>query len=360
MEKPSSEISINGRKIGHDYPTYFIADIAANHDGDLNKAKDLIHMVAESGGDIVKFQHFTAKSIVSDYGFRCLGDKQSHQRQWRKSVFDVYDAVSVDINWTIELIETCNKAGIGFFTSPYSLELIEQIDPYVPAYKVGSGDITWDGIIQAMAKKNKPMFIATGASSIDDVCRAVAGCLEINPDLCLMQCNTNYTACKDNFHHIHLNVLNTYRSMFPGMILGLSDHTPGDVTVLGAIALGARVIEKHFTLDNNCEGPDHKFSLTPDAWKKMIERSRDLEASLGIGIKKIEDNEKETVILQRRSLRVKHTLKKGHILINDDLENLRPCPDDAVAPYDIGNVTGKRVTRDICEGDYIRWDMLTD
>ena len=142
MKPPEPVLQIQDRKIGHHYPTYFVADIAANHDGDLERAKDLIYLSAEAGADAAKFQHFRAETIVSDYGFRNLGAQQSHQAAWRKSVFEVYKDASVSPDWTGTLKETCDKAGITFFTSPYAVDLVDHIDPHVPAYKSGSGDIT--------------------------------------------------------------------------------------------------------------------------------------------------------------------------------------------------------------------------
>ena len=147
MYIPSSEIIIENKKIGLTRPVYFIADIAANHDGDLKRAIDLIYLAKESGADVAKFQHFHASSIVSDYGFKNLKTHGSHQSAWKKSVYDVYLDASVNPDWTHILKETCDKAGITFFTSPYSIDMIDHIDPYVSAYKIGSGDITWPKII---------------------------------------------------------------------------------------------------------------------------------------------------------------------------------------------------------------------
>ena len=153
MKLTSPILNIQGKKIGGDYPTYFIADIAANHDGDLERAKDLIHLAAEAGADAAKFQHFKAETIVSDLGFKTMEGQQSHQASWKKSVFEVYKDASVNLDWTPTLKETCDKAGIAFFTSPYSIDIVEQIDPYVPAYKIGSGDITWIEMVEHIASK---------------------------------------------------------------------------------------------------------------------------------------------------------------------------------------------------------------
>lgn len=358
MKSPNPILEIQGKKIGQDYPTYFIADIAANHDGDLERAKDLIFLAAEAGADAAKFQHFKAETIVSDIGFREMNGQQSHQASWKKSVFEVYRDASVSLDWTETLRETCNKANITFFTSPYSTDIVDFVDPYVPAYKIGSGDVTWIELIQHVAAKQKPYIMATGASTMDDVLRAVQAALEINPMLCLMQCNTNYTASLENFKFIQLNVLKTYRNMFPNMVLGLSDHTPGLATALGAVSLGARMIEKHFTDDTERNGPDHKFSMDPVSWLDMVLRTRELENALGCGIKRVEDNEKETVVLQRRAIRAATNLTVGTLLTREHLTILRPCPADGLSPYLLNDLIGRQIRHDIKEGEHLRWENV--
>ena len=169
-----------------------------------------------------------------------------------------------------------------------------------------------------------------------------------------MQCNTNYTNEIENFKYINLNVLKLFKKKFKDVILGLSDHTSGHETVLGAIALGARVIEKHFTDSNLRNGPDHKFSMNPKSWQQMIEASRTLEKAMGNNIKKVEDNEKETVILQRRSIRAKDNIKKNQIIKKKDFDFLRPCPDDALPVYDFNQILNKKSKFSIKKGDYIK------
>lgn len=351
MKNYDKELNIESRVISANHSTYFIADIAANHDGDIGRAKDLIYLAAESGADAVKFQHFKAETIVSDFGFKNMGGQQSHQASWKKSVFDVYKDASVSLDWTLILKEACIKAGIPFFTTPYDLDIVDEIDNYVPAYKIGSGDITWIEMVEKVASKQKPYIMATGASTADDVHRAVNAALAINPQLALMQCNTNYTASLENFKYIQLNVLKTYSIMYPGMVLGLSDHTPGHATVLGAVALGARMVEKHFTDDISRIGPDHKFSMDPSSWREMVSRTRELEAALGAGVKKVEENEVDTVVIQRRSLRAVSDLITGHRISAGDLVPLRPCPQNAIEPYELTNCIGKYLSRDLVKGD---------
>jgi len=354
MHSPDPILTIQGRAIGRQHPTYFIADIAANHDGDLGRAKELIYLAAEAGADAAKFQHFQAESIVSDHGFKHLAGPHGHQANWKKSVFEVYKDASVNLDWTQTLKDTCDKAGIPFFTTPYALDVVDYMDPYVPAYKIGSGDITWTGMIERVASKGKPYILASGAASMDEVHRAVCAALAVNPQFALMQCNTNYTASLENFRFIQLNVLKCYREMYPDMVLGLSDHTPGHATVLGAVALGARMIEKHFTDDNHRPGPDHAFAMDPRSWRDMVDRTRELEAALGNGIKKVEDNEAQTVVVQRRALRAGSALVRGQVISEADLAPLRPCPPDAVQPWQAANLIGRSLRRDIAKGDYLR------
>lgn len=357
--QPSCEILIDEKRISKKDPVYFIAEIGSNFDNDLNRAKDLIYMAKEAGADAAKFQHYTANSLVSDFGFKKIGNSKSHQSSWKKSVYETYKDASINQDWTRVLQETCRDAGLSFLTSPYSFDLVDLVEQYVPAYKVGSGDITWIEIIEYMASKGKPILLATGASDLIDVQRAVDAVLNITSDLILLQCNTNYTASRKNFSCLQLNVISTFKGMYPGIITGLSDHTLGHVSVLGGVALGARVIEKHFTDSTNRVGPDHSFSMTPVTWREMVERTRDLEASIGDGQKKIEENEQETAVLQRRSICATNGLKKGMQIKKHDLTVLRPCPADGIPPFEMQNVIGKTLKRNINPGEYIKWvDMI--
>ena len=356
--KFSNHIKIKDRLIGNGKPTFFIADIAANHDGDLTRAIDLINLAAESGADAAKFQHFKAETIVSDFGFKNLNIQKSHQSKWTKTVYETYQEASLNLEWTQNLKEACDKAGIIFFTSPYDLNIVDFVDDYVPAYKIGSGDITYIEIIKKIASKNKPYILASGAASMEDVERAVRAGLEVNSQLSLLQCNTNYTGSSKNFSYINLKVLENYRKKFPNLIIGLSDHTSGHSTVLGSISLGASIIEKHFTDDTFREGPDHTFSMDPMTWKQMIDRSRELELSLGSSEKKIEDNEKETVILQRRAIRAKKDIEIGSNISKDQIIMLRPCPEDGIPPYEVENIINKKVKTKIKSGDIIRWNDI--
>ena len=352
------ELKIGNTLIGDQHPTWFIAEIAANHDGSLERALQLIHLAAEAGADAAKFQNFRGPEIVSDYGFSHMNAQVSHQAKWKKTVTRVYDDASVPFDWTPILKEECDKVGITYFSAPYDFGAIDMLDSFVPAYKIGSGDITWIEACLRMARKGKPVLLATGASTIGDVQRAVDAILPVNPQLVLMQCNTNYTAADGNFDSIHLNVLKTYRQMWPNLILGLSDHTHGHATVLGAVALGARVVEKHFTDDNHREGPDHAFAMNPTSWAEMVQATRQLERAMGSANKTIAENEHDTVIVQRRCLRAARDIKAGEIMTREMIDVLRPAAPGAIMPYDINQVVGLTARQDISSGQELRWTQL--
>jgi sialic acid synthase SpsE len=353
------EIDILGRKIGLDHPTYFIADVAANHDGDLDRAIELIRLAKEAGADAAKFQNFRAPKIVSDYGFKALGGQLSHQAKWKKSVFEVYEDASVPFEWTPVLKEACDKYGIHYFSSPYDHEAIDMLDPYVPAYKAGSSLISWPQAIVRMAEFGKPMMIATGDSDMSDVERAMEMLLPVNRQVVLMQCNTNYTANEGNYDHLHLNVLKTYAERWPDVILGLSDHTQSAAPVVGAVALGARVIERHFTDSNDRDGPDHKFALNPKNWAHMVQEVRILERALGSSQKFVAENEKDTYIVQRHCLRVSRDVKAGEVFTEDMIEVLRPATPGALMAWDIPQVLGKKAAADLPFGKDLRQTDIT-
>jgi len=352
------ELKIGNTFIGDNHPTYFVADIAANHDGSLERALKLIRQCAEAGANAAKFQNFRGPQIVSDYGFSHMQAQVSHQAKWRKSVVEVYNDASLPFEWTPILKQACDEVGIDYFSAPYDFDAIDMLDPYVPAYKIGSGDITWIEACLRIASKGKPVLLATGASDIGDVQRAVDAILAVNPQLVLMQCNTNYTADPANFDHIHLNVLKTYHDMYPQLILGLSDHTQGMATVLGAVALGARVIEKHFTDDNRREGPDHAFAMNPESYAQMVTATRQLERAMGSGNKVVAANEKDTVVIQRRCLRAARAIQPGETLTREMIAVLRPATPGAIMPYEIESVLGTRALVPIAAGQELRWTLL--
>jgi sialic acid synthase SpsE len=347
-----TNIIINRKKFTQKGPLYFIADIGANHDGDINRALKLIELAKEAGADAAKFQNFKAGTIVSRKGFENTG-QLSHQAAWKKPVYEVYEDASIPQEWTAALKEKCDEVCIDYFTSPYDKGSVDHVDKYVDLYKIGSGDITWLNIIEFIAKKNKPVLLATGASDLNDVQRAMNTLIKHTNKIVLMQCNTNYTGSSENFKHINLNVLKTFAALYPDVILGLSDHTPGHATVLGAIALGATFIEKHFTEDNSRTGPDHKFAMNPVTWRAMVDKSNELFLALGDGIKRVEANEEKTVLVQRRALRYTSDLSKGHRISDKDIFPLRPYVAEGLHPYQENEVIGKKLVANVTADELV-------
>lgn len=355
-----AQLKIGNQWVGENHPTYFIAEIGANHDGDLERAKDLIHLAKICGADAVKFQNYRAATIISDYGFRKMKDRTSHQASWKKSVFEVYRDAETPGDWTPILKKECDRSEIHYLSAPYDFASTDLLEPYVPAYKIGSGEIDWLEALIYIAQKGKPIILSSGASTLGDVQQAVHTVSRINPDIVLMQCNTNYTGNSENFKHIHLNVLRSYAVLFPDVVLGLSDHTPGLATCLGAVALGARMIEKHFTDDPARTGPDHAFALSPKSFKDMVERTRELETALGSSDKFVAGNEKETVYIQRRCLRAARDIAQGEIFTREMLEILRPAEPDAIRPPFLENVLNLSAAKPILKGAALKWTLLSE
>ena len=347
------KISIGDKLVGEGYPLYFIADIGANHEGSLQRAYELIELAKEAGADAAKFQNFQAAKIVSKLGFDNLGGQLSHQANWKKSVYEIYEDASIEKDWTKLLKIKCDEVGIDYFTSPYDFESVDLVDPYVDVYKIGSGDITWLEIIEYIAKKDKPLIIASGASTMSDVVRAVNTIESYNENVILMQCNTNYTVDADKYKYVNLNVLKTFSARFPEVVLGLSDHTLGHATVLGAVALGARVFEKHFTDDNEREGPDHKFAMNPKTWRSMVDNANEVYYALGDGVKRIEENEKQSLIVQQRCLRATRDMSIGEKIESKDFESLRPIPQGGIQPYKLPEMLGKELILSLKKGEHI-------
>jgi N-acetylneuraminate synthase len=346
-------IKIGSRLIGEEQPTFFIADIGANFDGSLDKAKRLAKAAKEAGADVVKFQSFLASKIVSGRSFSKMKLKGVHGT-WEKPVDRVFKEAEFPRNWHKELFDYCQKLGVIFSSSPYDFAAVDLLDKLgVNFFKIGSGDITWHEMIRYIANKQKPIILATGASTLAEVDEAIRVIEETgNNQLVLLQCITNYPS---KIESANLNVLKTYQTAF-NVIVGYSDHSPGDVVVLGAVALGAKVIEKHFTLNKRDKGPDHPHSMEPDEFKQMVDRVRSLEKALGSTRKDVVEEESETVIVQRRSLHAKNDIKRGQRIKKSDLVELRPAV--GILPKYKEIVIGRKAKTDIKAGDALYWGDL--
>jgi len=353
MKSFSKEIKIGNKIIGLDFPTYFIAEIGANFDGNIEKAKRLIDSAKEAGADCAKFQTFKTEKIVSEGGFSKMNLKGVHG-SWGRTVSEVFKDAEFPIEWHREISDYCKKIGIDFSTSPYFKEAVDlcmELD--VPFIKIGSGEITWLEMLDYIAKQGKPLMLATGdatMSEIDEAVRTIeaAG----NRDLILMQCITNYPSKIDS---ANVNVLKTYQLAFD-VLTGYSDHSPGPVVSLASVVLGGRVIEKHFTLDKTDKGPDHPHSMTMLEFKQMVDYVREIERAMGSTRKEVVDEERETVIVQRRGLYAKNDIIKGQTLTTDDIDVLRPAL--GIQPKFKDVIVGREASTNIKKGDPLYWNNL--
>ena len=347
----NKEIKIGNKIIGDTHPTYFIAEIGANFDGSIEKAKHLIDAAKKAGADCAKFQTFSTPRIVSEGGFSHMQLKGVHG-SWGRTVSEVFKDAEFPVAWHKEIADYCKVVGIDFSTSPYFKEAVDLcVDLDVPFIKIGSGDITWLEMLDYIARKGKPVMLATGdatMSEIDEVVRTIE--VTGNKDLVLMQCITNYPS---KIESANVNVLKTYQSAFD-VLTGYSDHAPGHVVALASVVIGGRVIEKHFTLNKTDKGPDHPHSMEPQEFRFMVDSIREVERAMGSTRKEVVAEEGETVYVQRRCLYAKQDLKKGHIMTSEDIDILRPAL--GIPPKFKPMIIGKECKEDIVKGQPLFWN----
>ena len=347
----NKEIKIGNKIIGDTHPTYFIAEIGANFDGSIEKAKHLIDAAKKAGADCAKFQTFSTPRIVSEGGFSHMQLKGVHG-SWGRTVSEVFKDAEFPVAWHKEIADYCKVVGIDFSTSPYFKEAVDLcVDLDVPFIKIGSGDITWLEMLDYIARKGKPVMLATGDATMSEIDEAVRTIEATgNKDLVLMQCITNYPS---KIESANVNVLKTYQSAFD-VLTGYSDHAPGHVVALASVVIGGRVIEKHFTLNKTDKGPDHPHSMEPQEFRFMVDSIREVERAMGSTRKEVVAEEGETVYVQRRSLYAKQDLKKGHIMTSEDIDILRPAL--GIPPKFKPMIIGKECKEDIVKGQPLFWN----
>lgn len=347
------KIKISNKFISSENPTYIIAEIGSNFDRSFDKAKRMVDLAVEVGADCAKFQSFLPDKIVSKRGF---GSKRSSfQSKWKKPVYEIYKDAVFPREWHKELNMYCKQKNIDFASSPYDKEAVDLLDDIgVPFYKIGSGEVSNLEFIEYVASKGKPMLIGVGASTLGEIEEMMEVIKKIgNEKVVLLQCVTNYPS---PFEDANIKVLETLKSAF-GVIVGYSDHTPGHTVSLGAVTLGAKVIEKHFTDNKTNEGPDHLFALDSNEFKAMVEEIRNLEKALGSGAKTIYSSEQETKILQRRSLYSIVDIKKGKRITEEMITALRPAK--GVLPKYKKIFINKIAQKNLPADSPVNWDLIT-
>ena len=336
----------SGRKIGKGNPCYIMVDIAANHNGDLYTAKELIKEAAKAGADAVKFQTYRAEELYS-----------KNTPQFSRDPIKPYDLIKQvehPREWIPLLSECARDNNIDFLSSPFDYDAVDLLDSTgVGFFKVASLEIVDLRFLKYIASKRKPIFLSTGMASLGEIEEAIGAISSaVNDNIVLLHCNTCYPSPA---HIVNLKVMETLRSAFK-LPTGFSDHTLGWHIPLAAVAMGACVIEKHFTLSREQKGPDHGFSIEPEDLKLMVKYIRDVEKAMGDGIKKVSPEEMENYEKGRRSLIAKADIPKGTLVTESMVTTKRPGY--GIKPKYFDMVIGRTARVDIYEDDVLMWDML--
>lgn len=340
-------IKIGEKQVGVNRDCYIIAEIGSNFDGSLSKAKKLIKLAKDAGADAAKFQTFLTEELLSRRGFE---KKSAFQSKWKSSVWDTYRKAELPREWLKGLKKYADKIGIDFFTSTWDLEAVDIMEKLnVPAYKIGSGDITYHQILRKIASKGKPILLATGASNLEEVSKAIKVIKKTgNQKIILLHSVVQYPS---PISDANLKSLEILRKKFR-LNVGYSDHSLGSLIPLASIAMGSCVIEKHFSLNLKSNGPDHSHSMDPTSFKKMVEDIRTLEAAMGKEVKKPAPSEKETRIIQRRGIWTTRKITKGEKFSNQNIKPLRPAVKISASKFE--QILGKKAKRNFESFEAIR------
>lgn len=327
--------------------TYIIAEAGVNHNGSLELAFELVKKAKEAGADCVKFQTFISEHGVSRYAEKAAYQKANCAQG--TSQLDMVKKLELPFGDFIKLKAYCDEIGITFLSTPFDFESIAFLNTVeMPFWKVPSGEVTNLPYLLAIAKTKKPVVMSTGMCEMVEI-EAALEVLKTNgtPEITLLHCNTEYPT---PFADVNLRAMETLRQRF-GVKVGYSDHTQGIEVPIAAAALGAAVIEKHFTLDRNMEGPDHKASLEPHELKAMVDGIRHIEAALGSGEKTASPSEEKNRPIARKSIIAQRTIRKGEVLTEENLTVKRPG--SGISPMRWFDVLGTRAVRDFEEDELI-------
>jgi N,N'-diacetyllegionaminate synthase len=342
--------------------TFIIAEAGVNHNGSVEMAKKLIKEAKMCGADCVKFQTFKAERVVikkapkAHYQMQTTDPKESQLEMLRK--LELPDEAYQ------ELMQICADEGVMFLSTPYGVEDIDFLDSLgVAAFKVASGQIVEPHFLEHVARKGKPMIVSTGMATLSEVDEAVRLIMETLksaeegdqplPSLTLLQCTTNYPSLLED---ANLKAMETMRRTF-GLPVGYSDHTEGIVACIAAVALGARIIEKHFTLDRTLPGPDQSCSSNPDEFRQMVNAIRQAEAVLGTGTKKPSERERENAATMRRSIVALRNIPAGRTIEPDDITFKRPL--SGIPASHVGFVLGKRTRASLKKDDFLEFEIIS-
>jgi N,N'-diacetyllegionaminate synthase len=329
--------------------TIIIAEAGVNHNGSIETAKKMVDAAVHAGVDYIKFQTFKAEKLVSGNAEKAEYQKQTTNAE--ESQYQMIKKLELDIDTHKELINYCDKKGIKFISTPFDLESIDLLyELGVPLFKIGSGEITNYPYLKKIAQKRLPAILSTGMSNLTDVEKALDVLLKnglIRDQITLLHANTEYPTPMED---VNLKAMLTLRDAFK-MKVGYSDHTLGIEVPIAAVAMGATVIEKHFTLDKSMEGPDHKASLEPEELEAMVNAIRNIEKSIGDGIKRPSPSETKNMPIARKSIIASTFIKKGEVFTEQNITTKRPGT--GISPMRWEEILGRKAMKDFKPDDLI-------
>jgi sialic acid synthase len=344
--------TIDGVEITDASPCYVIAEVGHNHQGDLAQAKRLISAAKECGVNAVKLQKRSNRTL---YTREFYDQPYENELSFGRTYGEHREALEFGADEYRALLAHAREVGVTFFATPFDFEsadLLAELD--VPAFKFASGDLRNTPLQRHVASFGKPMLLSTGGATMEDLERAVDTILPINSQLCILQCTAAYPA---NVEDLNLSVITTYRERFPQLVIGLSDHQNGIAMAVVAVMLGARVIEKHFTLDHAMKGRDHAFSLMPEGMRRLVRDVHRIPAALGDPVKRPLPIEADPLQKMGKKLVAARELEQGHVLTAEDIAIKSPA-DGGLPPYELDSVLGRRLLQALAPDENVTLDVL--
>ena len=345
-----SAFRLRERPVGNGASTFIVAEIGANHNGDAALAAEMIRVAAGIGVDAIKLQTYTADCLLADKERVITWGAPGREKQ--ESVGCMFDRLALPLECYPSLFAEAERLGLIAFSTPFSVELARFLAPLVPCFKVASSDVTYYDLLGALGGYKKPVLLSTGKSTLGEIDDAVNTLLATGvSDIALLHCVAQYPA---PINEMNLRTIPALSSLYPNCVIGLSDHSEGITASLGAVALGARVIEKHFTLDKNLDGPDHWFSADPAEMKNLVTEVRRLESASGESRKTILPCEQIERMTSTRSLVLAKDVAVGEQLTEGHLKVVRPGW--GIHPREKPNIIGLRTRLSLMAGTVLKWE----